>query len=92
MPEGGDPHAAQEASRSGQRPAAAPLTAIHVEANIPLARVHEAADVFLRGLCALGDGRTYPQMGHTVMPGEPAVVSALPGARSCPVACSAYTR
>ena len=36
-----------------------------VDAHIPLARVHESAEVF-RGLGAVVDERIYPGMGHTI--------------------------
>ena len=50
-----------------------------VDAHIPLARVHETADVFRR-MGAAVDERIYPGMGHTVIEDELAAVRALLGA------------
>lgn len=47
-----------------------------VDAHIPLARVHETAEVF-SGMQASVDERIYPQMDHTVTPEEIAVVTSL---------------
>jgi predicted esterase len=51
-----------------------------VDSHIPLARVHETADVFTR-MKALVDERIYPQMSHAVTPEELAVVTQILGAR-----------
>ena len=47
-----------------------------VDAHIPLARVHESAEVFRR-MGASVDERIYPRMGHTVNVDEIAAVRAL---------------
>jgi predicted esterase len=47
-----------------------------VDAHIPLARVHETADVFRR-LGASVDERIYPGMGHIISPDEISAVRAL---------------
>jgi len=47
-----------------------------VDAHIPLARVHESAEVFRR-MGASVDERIYPGMGHTVIEDEIAAVNAL---------------
>ncbi|MCC7010039.1 MAG: dienelactone hydrolase family protein [Acidobacteria bacterium] len=47
-----------------------------VDVHIPLARVHETADV-LRGLGAAVDERIYPGMGHTVNGDEIAAIRAV---------------
>ena len=47
-----------------------------VDAHIPLARVHESADVFRR-MGAAVDERIYPRMGHTVNQDELQAVNAL---------------
>ena len=49
-----------------------------VDSHIPLARVHETAEV-LRRMSAVVDERIYPQMGHTVTPEELDVVTTLLG-------------
>ena len=46
------------------------------DAHIPLARVHESADVFRR-LGALVDERIYPGMGHTINQDEIEAVRAI---------------
>ena len=47
-----------------------------IDAHIPLARVHESAEVFRR-MGASVDERIYPRMGHTVNEDEIAAVKAL---------------